>query len=176
VGQVLLKEETSRPQSKAVILVTMMTEDEVTDLVMAVQQGDITGVKNALRAHSHHSSAHNNSSSRYNNSSSNSSASAAVHANVRDGQNCTLLHWAAINNRAHIANVLIDAGAQVCVSGGLLEESPLMWAVRRKYYSMVDLLVRKGGVEALAHRSKQGEDALSLAYKLGEWVGCCVCG
>ena len=123
--------------------VRMMNEEEVDDLVSAIQHGDYTVIKDALRRR-------------------------IASANARDSQGCSLLHWAAINNRYSIANLLIDHGADINVSGGVLEENPLQWAIRRKYYSMVDLLVRKGN-NVLAHKSKSGDDALALAQKLGDY-------
>ena len=30
--------------------------------------------------------------------------------NMRDGDNCTLMHWSAINNRLSIAKLLLDLG------------------------------------------------------------------
>lgn len=57
---------------------------------------------------------------------------------------CTLLHWAAINNRCKIAILLLDHGADSNGIGGTLGETPLLWALRKKYYTMVQLLVQKG--------------------------------
>ena len=120
-----------------------MDEDEIADLVSAIQQGEYEVIKEALQRR-------------------------LVPPNVRDSQGCTLLHWAAINNRYSIANLLIDHGADIGASGGMLDENPLQWALRRKYYSMVDLLIRKGTWHnVLQHRSKQGDNALMLARKLG---------
>ena len=87
-------------------------------------------------------------------------------ANAKDSQGCSLLHWAAINNRFAIANLLIDHGADVGYSGGLLNENALQWAARRKFYSMVDLLIRKGE-NILSHRSDRGHDCLKIAHELG---------
>ncbi|KAJ1429039.1 ankyrin repeat-containing domain protein, partial [Ochromonadaceae sp. CCMP2298] len=83
-----------------------------------------------------------------------------------DGSGCSLLHWAAINNRSEIARLLMEAGiAQT--AGGVLGESPLQWAVRRRYYSMMEQIVQRGQCD-LSHRSTQGNDALMLACKLGD--------
>ena len=57
---------------------------------------------------------------------------------------CSLLHWAALNNRVRISQYLINHGAIINISGGILGESPLQWAIRRKYYCIVQLLIVKG--------------------------------
>ena len=41
------------------------------------------------------------------------------------------MQWAAINNRCSIATYLIEKGAAVNASGGVLGESALQWAVRK---------------------------------------------
>ena len=48
----------------------------------------------------------------------------------------------------------------------MLQESPLQWAIRKRYYAMAELLVTKARAD-LAHKSAQGSDALHLACKLG---------
>ena len=57
---------------------------------------------------------------------------------------CSLLHWAAINNRCIIATLLINNGAIIDKTGGALGETPLQWAINKKYYSMIQLLILKG--------------------------------
>ena len=54
----------------------------------------------------------------------------------------------------------------LCGGGGVLQESPLQWAIRKRYYAMAELLVTKARAD-LAHKSAQGSDALHLACKLG---------
>jgi palmitoyltransferase len=89
-----------------------------------------------------------------------------------DNQNVSLLHWAAINNRITIAQLLFDSGALINskIGGGLLNESPLQWALRKKYYSMCDLLLQQGNVDfrkaLLDHKSNEGCNALHLASRL----------
>ena len=50
--------------------------------------------------------------------------------NQRDGENVTLLHWAAINNRKDIIRFYISRGALVDAIGGDLMATPLHWATR----------------------------------------------
>jgi ankyrin repeat protein len=76
----------------------------------------------------------------------------------------TLLHWAAYNNRCRIARRLIECGADVNVSGGKVGETPLMWAMRRKFYAMGALLVENGAdVHAV---SKSGCDLVHNCVKM----------
>ena len=51
--------------------------------------------------------------------------------NQRDGENVTLLHWAAINNRKEIVRLYISAGSEVDAVGGELLSTPLHWASRQ---------------------------------------------
>ncbi len=55
--------------------------------------------------------------------------------------NITLLHWAAINSRIEIAKYLISKGAQVDAIGGVLNATPLQWAVRDGKLDMVIFLL-----------------------------------
>ena len=62
--------------------------------------------------------------------------------NIRDEENVTLLHWAAINNRKELINLYISNGAQVDAIGGKLLATPLHWAVRYiNCYSPVTICV-----------------------------------
>ena len=88
-----------------------------------------------------------------------------VSAQASDSDGCTLLHWAAINNRMAIATLLINHGAPVSCPGGVLAESPLHWAVRRNYARMVNLLILNGA--DLSYKSDAGQDPLALACRLG---------
>lgn len=54
----------------------------------------------------------------------------------------------------------------LCGGGGVLNESPLQWAIRKRYYAMAELLTIKAKAD-LSHKSAQGSDALQLACKLG---------
>ena len=84
---------------------------------------------------------------------------------VRAG--CSLLHWAAINNRHDIAELLINQGAIINIPGGMLGETPLLWAIRKKYYRMMQLLIVKGA--DLRVKSVQGLDGLHMAVRAGDW-------
>jgi palmitoyltransferase ZDHHC13/17 len=88
-----------------------------------------------------------------------------VTATACDPDGCSLLHWAAINNRIQIADFLIKHGADA-IPGGILQETPLFWAIRKKYYAMAQLLHERLHLN-LSHKSKQGLDALFLAVRLG---------
>jgi palmitoyltransferase len=48
----------------------------------------------------------------------------------RDNENCTLLHWAAINNHLELCRWLVQNGAQVDAIGGTLQATPAQWASR----------------------------------------------
>ena len=50
--------------------------------------------------------------------------SGALTANTKDAEDCTLLQWAAINNRSVIINELMSRGADVNATGGFLKVLP----------------------------------------------------
>lgn len=82
----------------------------------------------------------------------------------RDG--CSLLHWAAINNRMEIAKYLIQMRCNVNIVGGDNAEIPLQWAVRQPHTAeMVDFLILEGS--DIHHKSIYGYDALFLAVQSG---------
>ena len=115
-----------------------LTIDQV---VSAVQTGDLNIVNDAI-------------------------STQGISPNARDKEDCSLLHWAAINNRVAIVELLLKLGADVNVIGGVNREIPLQWAVRRgdaaKIVSM--LIIHKS---ELNHRSIYGYDALYLAAMAG---------
>jgi palmitoyltransferase len=119
-------------------------DEDVLDTISLVQDGDFEAVREVL-------------------------SKRIVPVNAKDGDHCTLLHWAAINNRIKIATMLIEYGADH-IPGGLLNETPLQWALRKKYYKMMSLLIEKLHVD-LRHRSTQGFDALHLACRAGDVNG-----
>ncbi|KAK6294791.1 hypothetical protein J4Q44_G00356210 [Coregonus suidteri] len=47
-----------------------------------------------------------------------------------DKENVSLLHWAAINNRAEVVKYYISKGAVIDQLGGDLNSTPLHWAIR----------------------------------------------
>nr|XP_033488212.1 palmitoyltransferase ZDHHC13 [Epinephelus lanceolatus] len=61
-----------------------------------------------------------------------------------DKENVTLLHWAAINNRAELVKYYISKGSIVDQLGGDLNSTPLHWAIRQGHLSMVIQLMRYG--------------------------------
>ena len=87
---------------------------------------------------------------------------------LRDKDGCTLLHWAAANNRTAIATLLIDDGADVNATGGLLGETPLHWACRSGerwwgHTHMVALLLSSGA--DINVKSFNGSNALHVSVK-----------
>ncbi|KAJ3414182.1 hypothetical protein HDV05_006887 [Chytridiales sp. JEL 0842] len=88
-----------------------------------------------------------------------------VTANSRDAENCTALHWAAINNHLGVARLLIDKGAEVDAIGGDLLATPLHWAARSGHVQMVTFLIKKGAQPSL--KDNQGYNALHLAAHAG---------
>ena len=89
-----------------------------------------------------------------------------VSANALDKTGCSLLHWAAINNRVVIARLLIEHGLAKSSPGGVLGETPLHWAMRKRYYIMMELIFKHTQCD-LHIKSSQGNDVLFLACKLG---------
>ena len=67
--------------------------ENVHEAVKAVQNGELTLFTAALKA-------------------------GVVSAQDSDETGCTLLHWAALNNRCEIARILINQGADVNSTGG----------------------------------------------------------
>ncbi|KAI9229740.1 MAG: ankyrin repeat-containing domain protein, partial [Piptocephalis tieghemiana] len=79
----------------------------------------------------------------------------------RDFQNVTALHWAAINNRIRVAELLVDRGAEVDAFGGDLMATPLHWAARKGHVAVVSYLLRQGANPNVM--DSQGFNALHLA-------------
>lgn len=86
---------------------------------------------------------------------------------IIDKDGCTLLHWAAINNRVRIANYLLSYGnGNINFSGGILQEIPLQWAVRNdKFNTMVHMLIRCGS--HVNFKNRYGHTALHIAVAHG---------
>lgn len=114
--------------------------DNLKNAVEAVQFGDLHTVRQMINDH-------------------------VVSSNAKDDDDCTLLHWAAINNRNTLVVYLIEHGAKVNVLGGTLMESPLHWAVRKNFYRTVKILIQNGADTSLL--SKDGVSPLHLACTLG---------
>jgi palmitoyltransferase len=86
-------------------------------------------------------------------------------ANDKDEQNCTALHWAAINNHLEIAKFLLIHGAKVDEKGGDLLATPLHWAARSGHLQMVTLLYKHHADPSVV--DNQGYNALHLAIHGG---------
>ena len=85
---------------------------------------------------------------------------------IIDKEGCSLLHWAAINNRLSYIHMLLDKGADINISGGNLAESPLHWAVRDpNHHSIVLDLLQRGA--DYSFQSNLGMDALQVAVRSG---------
>ena len=85
--------------------------------------------------------------------------------NLRDKEDVTLLHWAAINNRLELAKLFITKGAQVDAIGGELKSTPLHWAVRQRHLQMVIFLVSKHANPRIL--DGDGYSCLHVAAQLG---------
>lgn len=85
--------------------------------------------------------------------------------NTLDADDCSLLHWAAINNRLGVARLLIERGCNVNAVGGVLASTPLHWAARHGHANMVALLVANGADVSL--RDVEGFTALHVAVQFG---------
>lgn len=120
----------------------MSERENLLEVVGAVQEGDLDSLREAVQQR-------------------------IVSVNSTDPDGCSLLHWAAINNRVQIANFLIENGADPSFrAGGVLGESPFQWALRKRLYYMMHVL-RERGFADLSFKSVQGNDSLMLACKLG---------
>ena len=86
-------------------------------------------------------------------------------ADSGDIDGCTMLHWASINDRQEVISLLLDFGANININGGVLQETPLMWAVRSGKINTVHSFIERGG--NMSAKSVDGLDALQLSCRLG---------
>jgi len=84
---------------------------------------------------------------------------------VRDDENISCLHWAAINNRSDLCAYLISKGAEVDALGGELMATPLQWAVRHAHLATTRTLLQHGADPAI--KDVQGYNSLHLAVQFG---------
>ncbi|PAV64114.1 hypothetical protein WR25_05616 isoform B [Diploscapter pachys] len=91
--------------------------------------------------------------------------SGEITANWTDSDECSLLHWAAINNRFQVAELLIRHKCNVNAVGGVLRSTPLHWSARQGHVMMVALLVRNGAI--VDKRDVEGFSALHCAAQSG---------
>lgn len=85
-----------------------------------------------------------------------------VKANQLDRKKCSLLHWAAVNNRIEIVTYLLAQDADPAFAGGLLQETPAQWATRYGHTEMVELLLRNSAGNP-NHPNVSGSTILHLA-------------
>ncbi|KAF1748809.1 hypothetical protein GCK72_025276 [Caenorhabditis remanei] len=83
--------------------------------------------------------------------------------NATDDDGCSLLHWAAINNRIEVARLLISYNADTNLIGGVLASSPIHWAARNGLVAMCAMLVKGGAVCNV--RDVQGYTPIHLAIQ-----------
>lgn len=78
-----------------------------------------------------------------------------------------LLHWAAVNGHIEICKRIVDIGVHPGIVGGSLEETPLMWAVKRNQIDVVkyfcNYVTENSSSCDLDAKSNNGFTALHLA-------------
>ena len=85
--------------------------------------------------------------------------------NLRDREDVTLLHWAAINNRLELAKYFVTKGAFVDAIGGELRSTPLHWAVRQRHLQMIIYLMQNHADPSIL--DGDGYNCLHVAAQLG---------
>ncbi|KAK6192633.1 hypothetical protein SNE40_004074 [Patella caerulea] len=90
---------------------------------------------------------------------------AGYDVNEMDKENVSLLHWAAINNRADIVKYLISKGSIIDRFGGDLNSAALHWATRQGHLNMLVLLMSYGADPSL--RDGEGCSCIHLSAQFG---------
>ncbi|XP_078714248.1 palmitoyltransferase ZDHHC17-like [Lampetra fluviatilis] len=93
-----------------------------------------------------------------------------------DAEGISLLHWAAINNRIDVAKFYLSKGAVVNQFAGVLNATPMHWAVRQGHLEMAVLLMSFGGDPGLwddeggscLHTAAQFDHPHIIAYLLAK--------
>ncbi|GMT33079.1 hypothetical protein PFISCL1PPCAC_24376, partial [Pristionchus fissidentatus] len=86
-----------------------------------------------------------------------------IKPNDTDGDGCSLLHWASINNHEKIIKRLLSEGADVNILGGILISAPLHWAARVGNLNACAVLARAGARCDI--RDSQGYTPMHLAVQ-----------
>lgn len=90
---------------------------------------------------------------------------AGYDVNLPDNDTVTLLHWAAINNRAELVKYLLEKNANVDAIGGDLNATPLHWATRQGHLASVVLLMNAGADPQI--KDAEGCSSIHLAAQFG---------
>lgn len=90
----------------------------------------------------------------------------------RDAENCTALHWAAVNNQIYVAKTLTMFGADPLEKGGARQMNSLQWAAHAGETAMVMLLLDScpNALDALNEFDAQGTNCLHLAVQSGRVI------
>ncbi|CAO4373469.1 unnamed protein product [Caenorhabditis nigoni] len=90
-----------------------------------------------------------------------------VTANELDHEGCGLLHWAAINNKIEIIELILSHGGNVDLIGGHMRSTPLHWACYNSQIAAVICLIKSGANPAI--RNMNGETPLHIAANTGNF-------
>ncbi|CCD72482.2 Palmitoyltransferase [Caenorhabditis elegans] len=91
-----------------------------------------------------------------------------VSANEFDHEGCGLLHWAAINNKLDIIQLLLSHRADINLIGGNMKSTPLHWACYNSQFGAVMALVKNGADPTI--KNINGETPLHLAACTGNFI------
>ncbi|CAL2039974.1 unnamed protein product [Caenorhabditis brenneri] len=88
-----------------------------------------------------------------------------VSADELDQEGCGLLHWAAINNKVDVIELLLSHHASIDMLGGNLRSTALHWACYNSQLAAVICLVKNGANPTI--RNLNGETPLHIASNTG---------